>query len=150
MAIVLKRMVHSFAEKVYWKCLFCAFSPWNFQEVDRYANEGPGRWKHGMHQANLVLTAYTGSKGSCEPAIRTVSPEPLLLAHTSSMSRRALRQKARSQAPLNGWACTVTICPDRMLEDTNSLDGARMFWTEHPYGAKRSMEYSCVKISSQI
>ena len=33
-------------------------------------------------------------------------------------------RKARSLAPLNDWACTVKICNDGMLEDTNSLDGA--------------------------
>ena len=59
--------------------------------------------------------------------IRAVSPEPSLLAHTSSESRGIFRQKARSLAPLNGWACAVKICHDGMLEDTNSLDGARMF-----------------------
>ena len=48
------------------------------------------------------------------------------LAHTSSESRGTFRQKARSLAPLNGWACAVKICNDRMLEDTNSLDGAQM------------------------
>ena len=36
------------------------------------------------------------------------------------------RQKARSLAPLNGWACAVKICHDGMLEDTNSLDGAQI------------------------
>ena len=51
-----------------------------------------------------------------------VSPEPPLLAHTSSESRGTFRQKARSLAPLNGWACAVKICHDGMLEDTNSLD----------------------------
>ena len=56
--------------------------------------------------------------------IRAVSPEPSLLAHTSSESRETFRQKARSLAPLNGWACAVKICNDGMLEDTNSLDGA--------------------------
>ena len=56
--------------------------------------------------------------------IRAVSPEPSLLAHTSSESRGTFRQKARSLAPLNGWACAVKICNDGMLEDTNSLDGA--------------------------
>ena len=56
--------------------------------------------------------------------IRTVSPEPSLLAHTSSESRETFRQKARSLASLNGWACAVKICHDGMLEDTNSLDGA--------------------------
>ena len=56
--------------------------------------------------------------------IRAVAPEPPLLAHTSSESRGTFRQKARSLAPLNGWACAVKICHDGMLEDTNSLDGA--------------------------
>ena len=58
--------------------------------------------------------------------IRTVSPEPPLLAHTSSESRRTVRLKARSLAPLNGWGCAVKICHDGMLEDTNLLDGAQV------------------------
>ena len=58
--------------------------------------------------------------------IRAVSPEPPLLAHTSSESRGTFRQKARSLAPQNGWACAVEICHDGMLEDTNSLDGAQV------------------------
>ena len=60
--------------------------------------------------------------------IRSVSPEPPLLAHTSSESRGTFRQKARSLAPLNGWACAVEICHDGMLEDTNSLDGAHLIF----------------------
>ena len=59
--------------------------------------------KTGPRQANLVLIAYA-----------------------SSESRRTFRQKARSLAPLNGWACAVKICHDGMLEDTNSLDGAQL------------------------
>ena len=58
--------------------------------------------------------------------IRAVSPEPPLLAYTSSKSRGTFRQKARSLAPLNGLACAVKICHDGMLEDTNSLDGAQI------------------------
>ena len=58
--------------------------------------------------------------------MRAVSPEPLLLAHTSSESRGTFRQKARSLAPLNGWACAVKICQDGMLEDTNLLDAAHL------------------------
>ena len=58
--------------------------------------------------------------------IRAVSPEPPLLAHTGNESRGTFRQKARSLASLNGWACAVKICHDGMLEDTNSLDGAHM------------------------
>ena len=65
--------------------------------------------------------------------ICAVSPEPSLLAHTSSESRGTFRQKARSLAPLNGWACAVIICHDGMLEDTNSLDGARMQVSKHTY-----------------
>ena len=64
--------------------------------------------------------------------IRAVSPEPPLLAHTSSESRGTFRQKARSLVPLNGWACAVKICHDGTLEDTNSLDGAQLLnETEH-------------------
>ena len=58
--------------------------------------------------------------------IRVVLPEPSLLAHTSSESRGTFRQKARSLAPLNGWACAVKICHDGMLDDTNSLDRAQI------------------------
>ena len=58
--------------------------------------------------------------------IRAVSPEPPLLAHTSSESRGTFRQKARSLAPLNGWTCAVKICHDGMFEDTNSFGGAHM------------------------
>ena len=62
--------------------------------------------------------------------IRAVSPEPSLLAHISSESRGTFRQKARSLAPLNGWACAVKICHDGMLEDTNSLDAAQCWKQE--------------------
>ena len=57
--------------------------------------------------------------------IRAVSPEPSLLAHTSSESRGTFRQKARSLAPLNVWAGALKICHDGMFEDTNSLDGTQ-------------------------
>ena len=72
---------------------------------------------NGPRQANLVLIAYASSEGSGEPAH---------LPHTSSESRGTFRQKARSLAPLNGWACAVKVCHDGMLEDTSSLDGAQM------------------------
>ena len=67
------------------------------------------------------------AKGQASLRIRAVSPEPSLLAHTSSESRGTFRQKARSLAPLNVWACAVKICHDGMLEDTNSLDGAHLY-----------------------
>ena len=75
------------------------------------------------------LSPMRAAKVQASLRIRAVSPEPSLLAHTSSESRGTFRQKARSLAPLNGWACAVEICHDGMLEDTNSLDGAHIFVT---------------------
>ena len=72
------------------------------------------------------LSLMRAAKVQASLRIRAVSPEPSLLAHTSSESRGTFRQKARSLAPLNGWACAVRICNDGMLEDTNSLDGAQI------------------------
>ena len=72
------------------------------------------------------LSPMRAAKVQASLRIRAVSPEPSLLAHTSSESRGTFRQKARSLASLNGWACAVTTCHDGMLEDTNSLDGAHL------------------------
>ena len=72
------------------------------------------------------LSPMRAAKVQARLRIRAVSPEPSLLAHTSSESRGTLRQKARSLAQLNGWACAVEIFHDGMLEHTNSLDGAQI------------------------
>ena len=72
------------------------------------------------------LSPMRAAKVQASLRIRAVSPEPPLLAHTSSEPRGTFRQKARSLALLNGWACAVKICHDGMLEDTNSLDGAHI------------------------
>ena len=72
------------------------------------------------------LSPMRAAKVQASLRIRAVSPEPSLLAHTSNESRGTFRQKARSLAPLNGWACAVKICNDGMLEGTNSLDGAQL------------------------
>ena len=60
------------------------------------------------------LSPRRAAKVQASLRMRAVSPEPSLLAHTSSESRG---KKARSLAPLNGWACAVKICHDGMLED---------------------------------
>ena len=73
------------------------------------------------------LSPMRAAKVQASLRIRAVSPEPPLLTHTSIESRRTFRQKTRSLAPLNGWACAVKICHDGMLEDTNSLDVAHMY-----------------------
>ena len=70
------------------------------------------------------LSPMQAAKVQASLRIRAVSPEPSLLAQTSNESRGTFRQKDRSLAPLNGWACAAEICHDGMLEDTNSLDGA--------------------------
>ena len=55
----------------------------------------------------LYISPMQAEKVQASLRIRVVSPEPHLLAHTSSESRGTFRQKARSLAPLNGWACAV-------------------------------------------
>ena len=80
------------------------------------------------------LSPMRAAKIQASLRIRAVSPEPSLLAHTSSESRGTFRQKARSLAPLNGWASAVKVSHDGMLEDTNSLDGAHLMaiiWLHH-------------------
>ena len=72
------------------------------------------------------LQPMRAAKVQASLRIRAVSPEPSLLAHTSSESRGTFRQKARSLAPMNGWACAVKTCHDGMLKDKNSLDGAHI------------------------
>ena len=74
------------------------------------------------------LSSTREAKVQASLRIRAVSPEPPLLTHTSSESRGTFSPKARSLAPLNGWACAVKICHDGMLEDTNSLDGAHLIF----------------------
>ena len=75
------------------------------------------------------LSPMRAAKVQASLRICAVSPEPPLLAHKSSESRGTFRQKARSLAPLNGWACAVKICHDGMLEDTNSLGAAHVTMT---------------------
>ena len=80
--------------------------------------------------------------------IRAVSPEPSLLAHTSSESRGTFRQKARSLASLNGRACAIKICHDGMLEDTNSLGGARMVLLHEGSVAKTNTKHKMPEFES--
>ena len=84
------------------------------------------RWYLDRVKRIWYLSPMRAAKVQASLRIRAVSPEPPLLAYTSSESRGTFRQKARSLAPLNGWACAVKICHDGMLEDTDSLDGAHL------------------------
>ena len=72
------------------------------------------------------LSPMRSAKVQASLRIRAVSPEPPPLAHTSNKSRGTVRQKTRSLAPQNGWACAVKICHDGMLEDTNLLDAPHL------------------------
>ena len=74
--------------------------------------------------AKSTITSWAGSVGPHQANL-------VLIAYASSESRETFRQKARSLAPLNVWACTVKICHDGMLEDTNSLDGAQLILSMH-------------------
>ena len=99
---------------------------------------GGTNWKMWLETTNLgwatitlgrvkriwYLSPMRAAKVQASLRIHAVLPEPPLLAHTSSESRGTFRQKVRSLAPLNGWACAVNICHDGMLEDTDSLDAA--------------------------
>ena len=85
------------------------------------------KWTHLDRDKRIwYLSPMRAAKVQASLRIRAVSPEPPLLANTGSESRGTFRQKARSLAPLNGWACAVEICHDGMREDTNSLDGAHL------------------------
>ena len=84
------------------------------------------RRQMGRAKRIWYLSPMRAAKVQASLRIRAVSPEPSLLAHTSSESRGTFRQKARSLASLNGWACAVKVCHDGMLEDTNSLGAAQM------------------------
>ena len=70
--------------------------------------------KHGKFNIRTA-SSESGNYRICEQrrfrwaCACAVSPEPPLLAHTSNESRGTFRQKARSLAPLNGWACAVKI-----------------------------------------
>ena len=86
-------------------------------------------YKTGRVKRIWYLSPMRAAKVQASLCIRAVSPEPLPLAHTSSESRGTFRQKARSLAPLNGWACAVKICHDGMLEDTNLLDAPQTMFT---------------------
>ena len=114
-----------------------------FKRQNSFSNHTIHRvFEHGFHLKSLktscqllnmdhvkriwYLSPMRAAKVQASLRIRAVSPEPSLLAHTSSESRGTFRQKATSLAPLNGCACAVEICHDGMLGDTNSLDGAHM------------------------
>ena len=78
---------------------------------------------NGPRQAIWYLSPMRAAKVQASLRIRAVSPEPPLLAHISSESSGTFRQKSRSLASLNVWACAVKICHDGMLEDTSRLTG---------------------------
>ena len=106
--------IFSFRSSLIW---FCTVTVHCDLSVQTYMDRVKPIW---------CLSPMRAAKVQASLRIRAVSPEPPLLAQTSSESRGTFRQKARSLAPLNDWACAVKICHDGMLEDTNSLDGAHM------------------------
>ena len=109
---------------------------------------------HQMGRAKRIcyLSPMRAAKVQASLRIRAVSPEPSLLAHTSSELRGTFRQKARSLAHLNGWACAVKICHDGMLEDTNSLDGAQIQFSNcHAVCLiSQRLSFSCMQVHNKL
>ena len=106
------------------QCPYWVKSSWNILRYDNIY--GQDVLKLDRVKRIWYLSPMRAAMVQASLHIHAVSPEPSLLAHTSSESRGTFRQKTRSLAPLNGWACAVEICHDGMLEDTNSLDGAQL------------------------
>ena len=96
------------------------------------------------------LSPMRAAKVQASLRIRAVSPEPSLLAHTSSESRGTFRQKARSLVLLNGWAWAVKICHDGMLKDINSLDGAHISWYVNILCIFHSVPYWICKLYAKM
>ena len=111
------RCVYRWGTQVSWPCWHHMFI---YIHIYRYL------WHMDRVKRIWYLSHMRAAKVQASLHIRAVSPEPPLLTHTSSESRGTFRQRARSLAPLNCWACIVKICHDGMLEDTNSLDGAHI------------------------
>ena len=87
----------------------------------------------GLRQANLVLIAYASSGGFGETArMRSLARTSAARSNKQGVKRN-LQTESQILAPLNGWACAVKICHDGMLEDTNSLDGARVSPIENKF-----------------
>ena len=81
------------------------------------------------------LSPMRAAKVQASLRIRAVSPEPPLLAHTSSVSRGTFRQKAKSRSPLNGWVCAVKIRLTRSIccEYSLELPTRRFYWAPTTY-----------------
>ena len=97
-----------------------------FADINGMATKQVGKRNMGRVKRIWYLSPMRAAKVQASLRIRAVSPEPLLLVHTSSESRGTFRQKTRSLALLNCWACAVKVCYDGMLEGTNSLDAPHM------------------------
>ena len=106
-------------------CTLCYFIDKSSTKIPRVCIKSLNKIRLDRVKRIWYLSPMRAAKVQASLRIRAVSPEPPLLAHRSSESRGTFRQKIRSLAPLNGWACAVKICHDGMLEDTNSLDGAQ-------------------------
>ena len=74
------------------------------------------------------LSPMRAAKVQASLRIRAVSPEPPLLAHTSSESRGTFRQKARFLACLNGWHAQLKFVMTECSETQIRLTGRFTIW----------------------
>ena len=117
----------------------------NIRNRNRNQTQKNQQYKMGRVKRIWYLSPMRAAKIQTSLRIRAVSSaEPPLLAHTSRESRGTFRQKARSLAPLNGWACAVKFVMTECLKTHFRL-------TRHKWNAKLNnafwqqemMAYSC-------
>ena len=103
-------------------CLMVEPQSWDIGSV--WHKDWPYKWAASSEFGTYRVCEQRRFRRACASA---QSRQNLRCSLIQAVSQRGIfRQKARSLAPLNGWACAVKICHDWMLEDTNSLDGAQI------------------------
>ena len=99
------------------------------------------KWQLDRVKRIWYLSHMQAAKVQASLRIRAVSPEPSLSLIQAVSQKEPSDRKLDPWPPLNGWACAVEICHDGMLEDTNSLDGAQLIYTElHPHYLKTTFQ----------
>ena len=105
------------------KQTFTLKSPIPFLTIEEVSFKSPGIWATSSEFGTYRLCEQGRFRRACASA---QSPQNLRCSLIQAESRGTFRQKPRSLAPLNGWACAVKICHDGMVEDTNLLDAAHL------------------------
>ena len=81
------------------------------------------RWTASSEFGTYRLCEQRRFRRACASA---QSRQNLRCSLIQAVSQEEPSDRKLDLAPLNGWACTVKICHDGMLEDTNSLDAVQI------------------------